>query len=99
MHRQTLRGSERDRFLRRKAHNVVSPKDKDSLTPLGGTLIGPLSAICKWAETHLHQLLAARARRTCESGTAFMALNSPCKTSYSSTTVPSHSMAMPRFTD
>jgi hypothetical protein len=30
MRRQTLRGSERDRFLRRKAYNVVSPKAKET---------------------------------------------------------------------
>jgi len=74
MHRQTLRGSEWDRFLRRKAYNVVSPKDKDSLTPVGGTLVGPLRAICKWAQTHLPQLLAARTRGACESGIGFTTL-------------------------
>ena len=50
MHRQTLRGSERDRFLRRKAYNVMSPKVGYSLTPLGRTPLGPLSAIRKWPQ-------------------------------------------------
>ena len=36
------------------------PKIEYSLTPLGGTLIEPLRAICKWAEQHLHKLEAAQ---------------------------------------
>jgi DNA-binding HxlR family transcriptional regulator len=59
---QTLRSLERDGFVERTVHPVVPPKVEYSLTPLGRTLIGPLRSICKWAETHLHQLLAARAR-------------------------------------
>ena len=46
-------GFRADRFLSRKGYNVLSPKAKDSLTPLGRTLIEPLSAICKWAQPHL----------------------------------------------
>jgi DNA-binding HxlR family transcriptional regulator len=33
-----------------------------SLTPLGRSLIEPLDAICRWAEKHLPELEAARAR-------------------------------------
>ena len=33
-----------------------------SLTPLGQSLIEPLEAICRWAEKHLPELEAARAR-------------------------------------
>jgi len=59
---QTLRSLERDGLVERTVYPVVPPKVEYSLTPLGRTLIEPLRSICKWAETHLHQLLAARAR-------------------------------------
>ena len=60
---QTLRSLERDGLVERKVYPVVPPKVEYSLTTLGRTLIEPLRAICKWAEAHLDQLLAARARR------------------------------------
>ena len=59
---QTLRSLERDGLVERTVYPVVPPKVEYSLTPLGRTLIEPLRSICKWAETHLHQLLVARAR-------------------------------------
>jgi DNA-binding HxlR family transcriptional regulator len=59
---QTLRSLERDGLVERTVYPVVPPKVEYSLTPLGRTLIEPLRSICKWAETHLRQLLAARAR-------------------------------------
>jgi DNA-binding HxlR family transcriptional regulator len=59
---QTLRGLERDGLVERKVYPVVPPKVEYTLTPLGRTLIEPLGAVCKWAEAHLQQLLAARAR-------------------------------------
>ncbi len=59
---QTLRSLERDGLVERKVYAVVPPKVEYSLTPLGETLIEPLRAICKWAEAHLEELQAARAR-------------------------------------
>ncbi len=57
---QTLRSLETDGLVTRKVHPVVPPMVEYSLTPLGRTLIGPLSAIRSWAEKHLGELLANR---------------------------------------
>jgi DNA-binding HxlR family transcriptional regulator len=57
-----LRSLERDGLVARKVHPVVPPKVEYALTPLGRTLIEPLNAICHWAEKHLPQLEANRAR-------------------------------------
>jgi DNA-binding HxlR family transcriptional regulator len=65
---QTLRSLERDGLVARKVYPVVPPRVEYSLTPLGETLIEPLRAICKWAESHLHELQAARARQADERG-------------------------------
>lgn len=59
---QTLRSLEQDGLVERKVYPVVPPRVEYSLTPLGRTLIEPLSAICQWAEKHLPQLLAIRNR-------------------------------------
>lgn len=59
---QTLRSLERDGLVSRKVYPVVPPKVEYALTPLGRTLIEPLNAICHWAEKHLSQLEANRAR-------------------------------------
>ena len=61
---QTLRSLEDDGLVMRKIYPVVPPMVEYSLTPLGRTLIEPLTAICKWAERHLPQLLANRTRRS-----------------------------------
>ncbi len=59
---QTLRDLERDGLVERTVYPVVPPRVEYSLTPLGRTLIEPLSAICRWAEAHLPAMQAARAR-------------------------------------
>lgn len=59
---QTLRSLENDGLVERKIYPVVPPKVEYRLTPLGRTLIEPLNAICKWAEKHIGELEAARAR-------------------------------------
>jgi len=59
---QTLRSLEDDGIIERKVYPVVPPMVEYSLTPLGETLIEPLSAICSWAQKHLPQLLANRRR-------------------------------------
>jgi DNA-binding HxlR family transcriptional regulator len=57
---QTLRKMEQDGLLHREVYPVVPPKVEYSLTPLGSTLIEPLTALCRWAETHMNQVEAAR---------------------------------------
>ncbi len=57
---QTLRALERDGLVQRSVHNVVPPRVDYALTPLGQTLLEPLSAICQWAQRHLPQVRAAR---------------------------------------
>jgi DNA-binding HxlR family transcriptional regulator len=59
---QTLRSLERDGLVSRKVYPVVPPMVEYSLTPLGKSLTEPLEAICRWAEKHLPELQAARAR-------------------------------------
>ncbi|HUP59628.1 MAG TPA: helix-turn-helix domain-containing protein [Thermoanaerobaculia bacterium] len=49
---QTLRSLEEDNLVTRKVYPVVPPMVEYSLTPLGRTLIEPLTAIRKWAEAH-----------------------------------------------
>lgn len=48
--------------MERKVYPVVPPKVEYSLTPLGGTLIELLGALCKWAEDHIEEIEIARAR-------------------------------------
>ena len=57
---QTLRGLERDGIVKRKVYAVVPPMVEYSLTSLGETLIEPLCKLCKWAETHIPEVEAAR---------------------------------------
>jgi len=59
---QTLRDLERDGVVQRTVYPVVPPKVEYALTDLGATLIDPLTAICRWAEGHLPEVEAARAR-------------------------------------
>ena len=61
-----LRNLERDGFIRRQIDQSVPPRVEYSLTPLGRTLIGPLCAICHWAEEHLPEVEAARERFAAE---------------------------------
>lgn len=69
---QTLRSLEVDGLVDRKIYPVVPPHVEYSLTPLGRTLIEPLTAVCRWAEKHLPRLLANRrsaSRRSRSRGT------------------------------
>ncbi|WP_218081743.1 winged helix-turn-helix transcriptional regulator [Anthocerotibacter panamensis] len=63
---QTLRSLERDGLVERKVYPVVPPRVEYTLTPLGQTLIEPLGAICRWAETHYPEMEAARTRHSME---------------------------------
>jgi DNA-binding HxlR family transcriptional regulator len=57
---QTLRTLERDGLVERRAHAEIPPRVEYSLTPLGMTLAEPLAAIRDWAESHIHEIIAAR---------------------------------------
>ncbi|GAA4218651.1 hypothetical protein GCM10022220_53680 [Actinocatenispora rupis] len=54
----SLRGLERDGFVRRTAHPDRTVEYE--LTPLGRSLLGPLDAACAWAAEHWEELLDAR---------------------------------------
>ncbi len=58
----TLRNLERDGLIRREVYPVVPPKVEYSLTTLGQDLMGPLSELCLWAENHIEEVEAARAK-------------------------------------
>ena len=57
---QTLRGLERDGLVERKVFPVIPPRVEYSLSPLGETLVEPLSALCRWAEDHYWEVERAR---------------------------------------
>jgi DNA-binding HxlR family transcriptional regulator len=57
---QTLRALERDGVVQRTIHDVVPRRVDYALTPLGRTLLQPLSAICRWSQNHLPRVRAAR---------------------------------------
>ena len=57
---QTLRTLERDRLVRRTVYPVVPPRVDYALTPLGKTLMQPLSALYRWMERHLKEVQQAR---------------------------------------
>ncbi|HEX9935871.1 MAG TPA: helix-turn-helix domain-containing protein [Longimicrobium sp.] len=57
---QTLRGLERDGLVERKVYPEVPPRVEYTLSPLGETLVEPLSALCRWAEDHLWEVERAR---------------------------------------
>lgn len=58
---QTLRGLERDGLVERRVFPQVPPRVEYSLSPLGETLVQPLSALCAWAEEHFWEVERARA--------------------------------------
>lgn len=58
----TLCALEQDGFIERKVYPVVPPMVEYSLTPLGKTLVKPLTTICRWAEDHLREVASARSR-------------------------------------
>ncbi|GAA1600023.1 hypothetical protein GCM10009789_62760 [Kribbella sancticallisti] len=56
----TLRDLERDGMITRQSYAEIPPRVEYELTPLGRTLHGPLSVLCRWAEEHIPEVLAAR---------------------------------------
>ncbi|MEV5831024.1 helix-turn-helix domain-containing protein [Spirillospora sp. NPDC052242] len=59
---RTLRGLEADGLVRRDVHPTVPPSVEYSLTPLGRTLLEPLSALADWAVRHEAEINEARSR-------------------------------------
>ncbi|MEU6644397.1 helix-turn-helix domain-containing protein [Saccharomonospora sp. NPDC046836] len=59
---RTLRGLETDGLVRREVHPTVPPSVEYSLTPLGRTLLQPLSALADWAVLHQAEINEARSR-------------------------------------
>jgi DNA-binding HxlR family transcriptional regulator len=57
---QTLRTLERDRLVQRTIYPIVPPRVDYALTPLGKTLMPPLSALYRWTEKHLKKIQQAR---------------------------------------
>jgi DNA-binding HxlR family transcriptional regulator len=59
---RTLRTLEQDGLVEREVHPTVPPSVEYGLTPLGETLLGPLSALADWAVDHHEEMAAARGR-------------------------------------
>jgi DNA-binding HxlR family transcriptional regulator len=57
---QTLRDLQRDGLVSRHVHPTVPPSVEYRLTPLGLSLIEPLSHLIRWADTHHAAIRAAR---------------------------------------
>lgn len=57
---ETLRALERDGIVSRTPYAEIPPRVEYALTPLGLTLREPLTALGRWAETHVEQVQAAR---------------------------------------
>jgi len=57
---QTLRSLERDGLVKRTVFAQVPPRVDYELTPLGETLLGPLTAMREWAEHNVSAMLASR---------------------------------------
>ena len=53
---QTLRKLEKNGLVQREVYPVVPPKVEYSLTPLGETLVEPLSLLAQWSEEHIVEL-------------------------------------------
>lgn len=63
---RTLRGLETDGLVRREVHPTVPPGVEYSLTPLGRTLLEPLSALADWAMSHESEINEARSRQAAQ---------------------------------
>jgi DNA-binding HxlR family transcriptional regulator len=59
---QTLRGLERDGLLTRTVHASVPPRVDYELTPLGRSLLEPITALEQWAMTNMNEVITARRR-------------------------------------
>lgn len=59
---QTLRSLERDGLVKRTVYPEVPPRVEYRLTPVGRTLIEPISSVVRWTEEHIDEVEVARAR-------------------------------------
>ncbi|MFI9553400.1 winged helix-turn-helix transcriptional regulator [Nonomuraea endophytica] len=59
---RTLRGLEVDGLVRREVFPTVPPSVEYSLTPLGRTLLEPVSALADWAVRHEAEINASRSQ-------------------------------------
>ncbi|MFI6392894.1 winged helix-turn-helix transcriptional regulator [Nonomuraea sp. NPDC050540] len=59
---RTLRGLEVDGLVRREVFPTVPPSVEYSLTPLGRTLLEPVSALADWAVRHEAEINESRSR-------------------------------------
>src|SRR5262245_42006955 len=57
---QTLRTLEHDLLVQRTSYPIVPPRVDYALTPLGRTLMVPLTALYRWTEKHLKKIQHAR---------------------------------------
>ena len=58
----TLRGLERDGLVVRRVFPTVPPQVEYELTPLGKTMIEPVTVLAGWAEEHQAEIDEARTR-------------------------------------
>ncbi len=56
----TLRSLERDGLVSRTVYPTTPPRVEYRLTPLGHSLVGPMTALTRWAATHHDTVRAAR---------------------------------------
>jgi len=59
---RTLRALERDGLIARTVYATLPPSVEYDLTPLGRTLLHPLSALADWAALHGAEIRSARSR-------------------------------------
>ena len=64
----TLRGLERDGLITRTAYPTIPPRVDYALTPLGGDLLEPVSALGAWALRNQAKIARARERFDAEGG-------------------------------
>jgi DNA-binding HxlR family transcriptional regulator len=57
---QTLRQLEASGLVTRTVYPVVPPKVEYCLTPLGNSLLEPVTALKQWAENHMEAIIVAR---------------------------------------
>lgn len=57
---QTLRALERDGLITRTVYAQVPPRVDYQLTPMGESLLQPLSLLREWAESHVPTIMEAR---------------------------------------
>lgn len=64
---RTLRALERDGLAARTVYPTIPPSVEYDLTPLGRTLLNPLSALADWAVDHGEEIAIARDRHDAHS--------------------------------